>query len=108
MAFISGGGGGRGESRGKGAKISIPLSGPPVKCTKLEGEVSKVRALPFRLESLSEWECEVWEPHMGQTTRMISDCVPGTQEDARRRRLRGGLRDGLEHLEMQPFVLKIR
>lgn len=47
-------------------KISIPSSGPHVKCTKLEGEVTKMRALPFRLESLSEREYEVWEPNIGE------------------------------------------
>lgn len=78
-----------------------------MKCTKPEGEVTQVRALPFRLESLSEWECEVWEPNMGRTTRTISDCVPSTRQPPGVR-LGGGLRYGLGHLEMQHLVLKIR
>lgn len=35
-------------------KTSIPSRGPRVKCTELEGEATKMRALSVRLESLSE------------------------------------------------------
>lgn len=38
----------------RGPQNLIPLSGALVKCTKLEGAVAEMGALPFRLESLSD------------------------------------------------------